>query len=131
MPSLMDRTIRKLVNWLKLWIAASTALVACAHGQSAPTADNPVLTLFPHSLIAPYWISGQDNIIFQWHPSFDAAYSGAHSFRSQSEHATSNVATIFLGYQFSHTTEVFADVESVEGGGLSDALGLAGFVNLD
>ena len=60
-----------------------------------------------------------------------ASYSGAHSFRSQAEHATSNVATIFLGYQLSPTTEVFADVESAAGGGLSDALGLAGFVNVD
>jgi high affinity Mn2+ porin len=41
------------------------------------------------------------------------------------------VATIFLGYQLSRTTEVFADAESAAGGGLSDALGLAGFVNVD
>ena len=129
--NLMPGTISQRVKRLKLWITLWLALVACAHGQSEPTADNPSVTMFPHSVTAPYWISGQDNIIFQWHPSFDAAYSGAHSFRSQVEHATSNVATIFLGYQLSHTTEVFADVETVEGGGLSDALGLAGFVNLD
>ena len=41
------------------------------------------------------------------------------------------MATIFLGYQLSPNTEVFADVESAAGGGLSDALGLAGFVNVD
>jgi high affinity Mn2+ porin len=127
----MQRAIGKLVNWLKAWITASMVLVACAHSQSAPTADDPVVTLFPHSQTSPYWISGQDNIIFQWHPSFDAPYSGAHSFRSQAEHATSNVATIFLGYQLSRTTEIFADVETADGGGLSDALGLAGFVNVD
>lgn len=127
----MPGTISKRVKRLKLCMTLSIALVGCAHGQSASTADNPIVTLFLHSATAPYWISGQDNIIFQWHPSFDAAYSGAHSFRSQAEHATSNVATIFLGYQITHTTEVFADVETTEGGGLSDALGLAGFVNLD
>jgi high affinity Mn2+ porin len=127
----MPRTISKLVNWLKIWMTALMVLVACAHSQSAPAVDDPVVTLFPHSQTSPYWISGQDNIIFQWHPSFDAAYSGPNSFRSQAEHATSNVATIFLGYQLSRTTEVFADAESAAGGGLSDALGLAGFVNVD
>jgi high affinity Mn2+ porin len=127
---LMPRTISKLVNWLKFWMTAMV-LVASAHSQSAPAVDDPVVTSFPHSQTSPYWISGQDNIIFQWHPSFDAPYSGAHSLRSQAEHATSNVATIFLGYQLSGTTEVFADAESAAGGGLSDALGLAGFVNVD
>jgi len=128
---LMQRTINKLVNWFKTWIAASMVLVASVHGQSAATADDPVVTLFPHSQTTPYWISGQDNIIFQWHPAFDAAYSGRNSFRSQAEHATSNVATIFLGYQLSRNTEVFADAESAAGGGLSDAFGLAGFLNVD
>jgi high affinity Mn2+ porin len=128
---LMPKTIGKLVNWLKTGLMASMVLVASAHSQSTPATDDPVVTLFPHSQTAPYWISGQDNIIVQWHPSFDAAYSGRNSFRSQAEHATSNVATIFLGYQLGRTTEIFADAESAAGGGLSDALGLAGFVNVD
>jgi hypothetical protein len=108
-------------------------LTTIGYGQSetATPAEDPTVTLFPHSQSAPYWVSGQDNIIFQWHPSFDAPYSGAHSFSPQAERATSNVATIFLGYQLSRDTEVFADVESAAGGGLSDALGLAGFVNVD
>ena len=127
----MQRTISNLVNWFNAWLRVSTVLVACAHGQSTPPSDDPGVTLFPHSQTAPYWVSAQDNIIFQWHPSFDAAYSGRNSFHSQAEHATSNVATLFLGYQLSRTTEVFADVESAAGGGLSDALGLAGFVNVD
>ena len=93
--------------------------------------DDPSVTLFPHSQTSRYWISGQDNIIFQWHPSFNAAYSGRNSFRSTAEHATSNVATIFLGYQLTRNTEIFADAESAAGGGLSDALGIAGFVNVD
>jgi high affinity Mn2+ porin len=141
----MPSTSGKLKNWLKVCLLASSVLVACAYGQSSepaadssadpapadPAAADPVVTLFPHSQTARYWISGQSNIIFQWHPSFDALYSGPHSFRSQAEHATSNVATLFLGYEVGHTTEVFVDVESAAGGGLSDALGLAGFVNVD
>ncbi len=90
-----------------------------------------MLTLFPHSETAPFWISGQANIIFQWHPSFPAKYSGPNSFHLSGENATSKVYTLYLGYELTHYTEVFMDVESTGGHGLSAALGLAGFVNLD
>ena len=129
----MPSILRHSAFWARLFRLVGLGLTTIAYGQvqTAPQADDPSVTLFPHSQTAPYWISGQDNVIFQWHPSFDARYSGRNSFRPQAEHATSNVATIFLGYQISHTTEVFADVETADGGGLSDALGLAGFVNVD
>ena len=96
--------------------------------QHDPDADT---TMFPHSQTARYWISGQDNIIFQYHPSFSAKYSGAHSFRSVSEHATSNIASLYTGYQLTDTTEIVMHFESAAGGGISDALGLAGFTDLD
>jgi len=40
------------------------------------TDTDPVITFFPHSQTAHRWVSGQDNIIFQWHPNFSAKYSG-------------------------------------------------------
>lgn len=123
-----------LIGWAAISILLVLGLIAAAGAQSTDPpspADDPVVTLFPHSSTARYWISGQDNIIFQWHPSFDAAYSGPNSFRSKAEHATSNVATLFLGLQATHTTEFFVDVETADGGGVSDALGLAGFINVD
>jgi high affinity Mn2+ porin len=89
------------------------------------------LTLFPHSETSRYWISGQANVILQWHDSFPAAYSAKNSFRSASENATSKVYTLYLGYEVTKTTEVFLDIESAGGHGLSNALGIAGFVNLD
>ncbi len=95
------------------------------------TASDDLLTLFPHSETSRYWISGQANIIFQWHPSFPAKYSGPNSLRPQGESATSKLYTLFLGYELTPTTEVFLDVESAGGTGLSSALGLAGFTNLD
>jgi high affinity Mn2+ porin len=129
----MQGLLRNLMGRGRFWTLVALGLTPIAPGQVqiAPQADDPAVTLFPHSHTSQYWISGQDNIIFQSHPSFEALYSGRNSLRAQAEHATSNVATIFLGYQLSHTTEVFADVESAAGGGLSDALGLAGFVNID
>jgi high affinity Mn2+ porin len=97
---------------------------------AVPHNDSPP-TLFPHSNSARYWISGQDNVIFQYHPSFDAKYSGPNSLRTRSDRATSNVSTLFLGYQVKPDTEIFVDIEEASGGGLSDGLGLAGFTNLD
>jgi len=93
--------------------------------------DSSPLTLFPHSESSRYWISGQANIILQWHSAFPAQYSGKNSLHSQPENATSKLYTLYLGYELTPTTEVFLDAESAGGHGISDALGLAGFTNLD
>jgi high affinity Mn2+ porin len=93
--------------------------------------DDPIVTMFPHSETARWWISGQENVIFQYKPSFYAKYTGINSLQPYSENATSNVSTLYLGYQLFKTTEVFFDLEEASGDGLSNALGLAGFTNLD
>jgi hypothetical protein len=100
-------------------------------GAADPATADPITTMFPHSNTARWWISGQSNIIFQWHPSFPAKYSGLNSFLSHAETATSHVSTLFTGLELTHTTEIFMHFEEASGGGLSDALGLAGFTNLD
>jgi hypothetical protein len=105
-----------------------------ADSQSADTGTAPAedpTTVFPHSETARYWISGQANVILHWHASFPAAYSGPNSFRAHAENDTSKLYTLYTGYALSHTTEVFLDLESAGGHGLSDALGVAGFTNLD
>ncbi len=99
-----------------------------AEDQAAP---DSAVTLFPHSQTTRWWVSGQDNIISQWHPPFDAKYSGPNSFRTHAEHATSNIATLYTGFQLTSTTEIFMHFEAAAGGGLSDALGLCGFTDLD
>ena len=99
---------------------------AASDGQeSAPT------TVFPHSQTAPWWVSGQVNTVFQAHPGFQALYSGPNSLSARGENATSLVLTLYTGYQFSKHTEALFDLESAGGGGLSDALGMAGFTNVD
>lgn len=103
--------------------------------QSNPAKSKPEssdsLTVFPHSETSRYWISGQANIVFQWHPSFPARYSGTNSLNRYAENATSKVYTLYLGYELTHTTEVYLDIESAGGYGISNALGLTGFTNLD
>ncbi len=70
-------------------------------------------------------------MIYQWHPAFPAAYTGINSLSPNGEHATSRVLTLYTGLRLDRATELLFDLESVGGGGISQALGLAGFTNLD
>ena len=99
--------------------------------SSSDSDSGDALTIFPHSDSSRYWISGQANIVFQWHPTFPAKYSGPNSLSPGAQSATTHILTLYTGYELSHTTEVFADVEDATGGGIGTALGLAGYTNLD
>ncbi|MDR3718448.1 MAG: carbohydrate porin [Bryobacteraceae bacterium] len=77
------------------------------------------------------WLSGQANFITQYHPSFSAKYSGTNSFSTGAQDASSRVLTLFAGFRLFSNTEVLFDLEESGGHGLSEALGLAGFTNLD
>ena len=104
--------------------------------SDAPVAEpGSAATIFPHSDRTRYLMAGQANIIFQADPPFDSPYEGVNSFVSRGEYKTSLVGTLFLGYQLRRDprteTDVLVDFESAGGRGLSQALGIAGFTNLD
>ena len=105
------------------------AAASDASGSSAASQDST--TVFEHTPPRRYWISGQINIIGQAHAAFPAKYSGPNSLRSSSESAVSNVLTLFTGVELNERTEIILDIESAGGRGISRALGLAGFTNLD
>jgi high affinity Mn2+ porin len=92
-------------------------------------------TFFPHPDKSRYLISGQANIIIQGHGPFHSPYEGTNSFLSRGEYKTSLLGTLFLGAQLRRdpksNTDVILDIESSGGRGDSEALGLAGFTNLD
>jgi high affinity Mn2+ porin len=100
---------------------------------SPPTADenSAPLTLFPHPESSRFWLSGQMNVILQWHPSFHSPYQGKQSLRPHAEHAFSRTLTLYSGAELSSSTELLFDFESVSGHGISEAFGLAGYTNLD
>ncbi|HEU4414754.1 MAG TPA: carbohydrate porin [Candidatus Angelobacter sp.] len=120
------------------WLLCAILVALCLPSQCWPQEDSQeqpaetsTTTIFPHSATAPWWISGQINIVFQAHPDFHALYSGPNSLSAQGEHATSRVLTLYTGYQIGKHTEAVFDLESAGGRGISDALGLAGFTNVD
>jgi|SRR5579875_631397 len=101
------------------------------NSSSADPDSSAPLTLLPHSATSRFWISGQANIVLQWHPSFPAAYSGPNSLRPQAESAVTRVFTLYTGYELTRNTEIYLDVEDSGGNGISNTLGLAGFTDLD
>jgi hypothetical protein len=84
---------------------------------------------------ARWWVSGQANVIFQGRLPFHSPYQGPNSFRNSAEYKTSLVETLYTAVRptrsIRYNTDLVLDFESAGGRGLSQALGLAGFTNLD
>ena len=74
-------------------------------------------------------LHGQYTMVTQWHGDFRAQYSGANSLTNRAAHATTNDATLFLGYRLGPQTEFYMDPELDQGYGLADTLGVAGFTS--
>lgn len=110
---------------------APTAGATRDQAQVSPADPAPPATVFHHAEASRYWLSGQANLVFQWHPRFRAAYSGRNSLRPDPESGLYRVLTLYTGLQLSRTTEILFDLESSSGVTLSDGLGLGGFSNLD
>jgi hypothetical protein len=104
------------------------ALLAVMLLSTAARADDLYLVDHPD---AKWWVSAQFNSILQGQPGFHSPYQGENSFVPDDHAQISYVATIFAGYEVTPTTTVYVTGESAGGGGLSTALGLAGFTNLD
>ena len=98
-------------------------------------AEAPLVAMAPHPEDSLWWISGQANIIIQGDLPFHSPYEGTNSFRNSAEYKTSLVGTLYGAIRRSHSirwnTDFILDLESTGGRGLSQALGLAGFTNLD
>jgi hypothetical protein len=118
--TIMTRTEHRLLRAAALAVAVAAAPPA--------RADDAYLLDHPD---APWWLSAQLNVIGQAQPGFHAPYTGDNSFRPDSHGAVSFVATAYAGYELTPTTAIVIAGESAGGGGLSDALGIAGYTNLD
>ena len=123
------KTRRRLLRqWLALALVGLCPVASFA--QQAPAGDTP-LTVFPHPDGQRVSVSGQINVISQWHGTFDSPYSGPNSLPAPEEHATSRLLTLSVKARVTRRTDVAVDIETAGGRGLGDALGLAGFTNLD
>jgi hypothetical protein len=141
---------RKLLCLLAIAVAAGLPLRVAAQAaaqkadagvaeaslpQAPAPARDPPPAMFPHPDGTRYFIAGQANIILQAHGPFHSPYEGTNSLLGRGEYKTSLVGTLFLGYELvkdpARHLEAIYDEESTGGRGISEALGLAGFTNLD
>jgi high affinity Mn2+ porin len=103
--------------------------------EPASPVDEGAPTMFPHPENWRFFIAGQANIIFQSDGPFHSPYEGTNSFIGRGEYKTSLLGTLYLGAQVrtdpKTETDALFNLESAGGRGLSEALGLAGFTNLD
>ena len=100
-------------------------------GALAGDEGESLTTMFRHPEWKRLWLSGQANWITQYHPSFPSPYQGKNSLTPEADAATSRVLTLFTGWQATGTTEFLCDVQETGGAGLGNALGAAGFFDLD
>ena len=87
--------------------------------------------MFPHPGDSRWWVSGQLNLISQTHGRFTSPYQGDNSLPADREQALSRLWTVYTGVRLPAHAELLLDIESAGGRGLGDALGVAGFTNLD
>jgi len=131
----LRQTLRPLLIPCLLAGTAACAQLPETPSQQDEDTPQPLLTVFPHSDSTRWLLSGQANIIFQAHPGFHSPYSGPNSLLARGEYKTSLVGTLYMGYELNpnprYDTDVIYDEESAAGRGVSEALGLAGFTNLD
>jgi high affinity Mn2+ porin len=100
------------------------------HGTSmtAATTKTAASDIWP---IAPdNWnIHGQFTLIGQGYPAFHSPYEGAQSLTGASQFQNTTSATAFIGVCPWDGGEIYVDPELMQGFGLSDTLGVAGFPN--
>jgi hypothetical protein len=97
--------------------------------------DAPIVSMAAHPENGRYWLSGQANFILQGDLPFHSLYEGTNSFINQGAYKVSMLGTFFTAARRNHSirynTDFIYDLEAAEGRGLSEALGIAAFTNLD
>ncbi|WP_143306728.1 carbohydrate porin [Chitinophaga vietnamensis] len=76
-----------------------------------------------------YTFHFQQTLVTQWHPDFQAKYSGVNSFVPHEPGATSITSTFYAGVRPLKNLELYINPELSGGKGLSRATGIAGFPN--
>ena len=98
---------------------------AAAYRSNSGDNSGDSLVIDPNS-----WnVHGQLTYIEQGYPGFRSPYQGANSLAGASQIQNTASATAFVGYRPQDGIEIYINPELMQGFGLSDTLGLAGFPN--
>jgi len=83
----------------------------------------------PRALSNNWNIHGQFTFIEQGYPAFRSPYEGSNSLSGAGQAKNTASATAFIGFRPWDGTEIYVNPELMQGFGLSDTLGVAGFPN--
>jgi high affinity Mn2+ porin len=131
------RVLSSLVLLLFSWKVVDAQQTPQESAQPTATVEvaadphDTLTTMFRHAEWDRWWVSGQANIVSQYHPTFHSSYQGQNSLTPEAQNATSRVLTLFTGWKATKSTEFLCAVQEAGGHGLSEALGMAGAFNLD
>jgi hypothetical protein len=109
----------------------ASASARARNPEQPEAAPQPGTTFLDHPPTSAYWFGAEINTVFQAQPGFHALYTGTNSLRPDAEVAVSGLLTVFGAYRIHRTTALLVDAEMAFGTGISTALGLGGFTNLD
>ncbi|MDR1990878.1 MAG: carbohydrate porin [Acidobacteriaceae bacterium] len=105
-------------------IAAAVCLLSACVPVLAQTADEP-------PAIQSWAIRGQSTFVVQAHPAFRSPYEGPNSLGPSAAARETFDVTLFAGIRLWSGSEIWINPEIDQGFGLSDTLGVAGFVNAE
>ncbi len=97
----------------------SSSLTTAA--PDATDSGTPVVT------VEQWALHGQFTNTYQWHPAFNAPYSGPYSMSPDNNGDQTNDATLYAGYRLTPDSEIWINAEYDQGFGLNNTLGAAGF----
>jgi high affinity Mn2+ porin len=101
-----------------------------AYAQLAPVASSEnAVAVAPSPANERFSVHGQSTFVEQYHPAFHSAYTGPLSLDPGSDADETLSVSLFLGARLGRGAEVYVDPEMLQGFGLSNTTGIAGFTN--
>ena len=115
-------------------LASRAQAAPMATSETAPSAASPVAAGGAERAMAesePERLSlhGQATFVGQYHPAFHAAYAGPLSLQSDSRAEETLSLSLFAGVRLWRGGEAYVNPEALQGFGLSNTTGIAGFTN--
>ena len=118
---------------LVLGVVLSACTVSYPVWADVTSGSASVLQALPDEISLPvqapksWGVYSQFTNTYQWHPAFNSPYVGPNSLSPDNNGDQTNDVTLFVGYRFSHDSELWVNAEYDQGFGLNNTLGIAGF----
>lgn len=114
---------------LRLWLTMIALLTLPVGTRAADVPVVPAIDAESAVAPAPWGVHGQATFINQWHPAFNAPYSGPNSLDPVARYNETADVTFMLGRRLWKGAEAWVYAEYDQGFGFNNTIGLAGFSN--